>query len=99
MKRTPKERLEFLEENEQEFLSLREHYERQHVAVSAWQKLIGGSNGPGKLVVLDPADVFCEDGECPLYNKETSFYLDDDHASTNGFGRLENLIGETIFGE
>jgi hypothetical protein len=92
------ERRQFLLAEQQKFLNLSEHNERQFIANSAWKALLNKPTVGGKLVLLDPTEVFCNESECPLYDKEKSFYLDDNHASTSGFERLESLISEAMFG-
>ena len=52
----------------------------------------------GQFVLMDPTEVFCDERVCPLYDDETSFYFDDDHALTIGFERLKSLINEAMFG-
>ena len=92
-------RRQFLKAERQKFLKLSEHNERQLIANSAWKALLNEETVGGKLVLIDPTDVFCDEGVCSIYDNETSFYFDDDHASTFGFERLENSISEAMFGD
>lgn len=96
-KGSAEKRKQFLEAEQQRFLKLSEHNKRQLIANSAWQALLNEQAFGGKLVLMDPTDVFCDEGACPLYDDETFFYWDDDHASTAGFGRLKSLINEVMF--
>ena len=92
-------RRQFLKAERQKFLKLSEHNERQLIANSAWKALLDEETVGGKLVLIDPTEVFCDEGVCSIYDDETSFYFDDDHASTFGFERLENSISEAMFGD
>ena len=98
-KGSPDKRRQFLKSERQKFLKLSEHNERQLIANSAWKALLNEETVGGKLVLIDPTEVFCDEGVCSIYDDETSFYFDDDHASTFGFERLENSISEAMFGD
>ena len=98
-KGTADKRRHFLKTERQKFLKLSEHNERQMIANSAWKSLLNEETVGGKLVLIDPTEVFCDEGVCSIYDDETSFYFDDDHASTFGFERLENSISEAMFGD
>ena len=88
-------RKEFLERSKDRFLSLSEHMMRQSIANESWLKQSKAINN-GTLILIDPTDEFCENGICPIFNENVSFYTDFDHASTHGFDRLENKFKDTM---
>ena len=90
---------QFLKAERQKFLKLSEHNERQLIANSAWKALLNEETVGGKLVLIDPTEVFCDERVCPIFDNEKSFYFDDDHPSTFGFERLESIIREAMFGD
>ncbi|MDG2002320.1 MAG: acyltransferase family protein [Novosphingobium sp.] len=45
------------------------------------------------VIVLDPRDAFCDNGQCFAVSDNTQLYFDDDHMSVNGARRfLETMI-------
>lgn len=84
----------FLSQSTESFLSLEDHKKRQKIANQPWIDILKG--GYDSLTLIDPADVFCSDGLCQIYDAETSFYFDDDHASTVGFERLHVLFRNAL---
>ncbi len=86
---------EFLKASESKFVSLSEHNTRQKIANQAWLKSLRESHS-NHLIVLDPTNVFCRELRCPIYDSVTSFYFDDDHASVNGFARLDEMFRNVL---
>ena len=78
----------FLEKNDcREIILVSEYPIISHVVVSELRK---------KFNFFWIADFF---DLWSIYDDDTSFYFDDDHASTFGFERLENAIGEAMFAD
>ena len=90
-----KKSTDLLETAKQNFISKVDHKNRQAIANASWlaqESSIKNSS----LVVIDPTDVFCQDGVCAIFDGEESFYYDADHASTVGFARLRAQFEEAL---
>lgn len=88
-------KLMFLKSKEKEFVSIDAHLKRQKVASSPWFHLSEQSNFED-LAIIDPTDIFCNNSVCPIYDKESSFYADDDHGSINGLQRLKEKFQKVM---
>lgn len=49
---------------------------------------------PEGVIIIDPADLFCDDDNCYAIEKGTSLYFDDDHMSVEGASRVARHILE-----
>jgi peptidoglycan/LPS O-acetylase OafA/YrhL len=96
-KNNPKESISYLSDMADTFLKVEEHKQRQTIASKAWKKLAEDEDSGEKLTLLDPSKVFCNSNDCPIYDNKTSFYFDTDHASTDGFARLEAMFRRELF--
>lgn len=66
----------------------KDHLSRQLIASSSWLALSHDENSD-QLIIIDPTDAFCGMDRCPYISEEFSLYTDFDHASAQGFERLE----------
>lgn len=48
------------------------------------------------IFVIDPTAYMCNDFNCPIGNKISSYYFDDDHISVVGSFQLKNLINNSL---
>ena len=65
-----------------------EHLQRQKIASSVWKELVNIYD-ENELVVIDPTSVFCDEDRCAFMTEEFAIYTDYDHASEQGYDRLE----------
>lgn len=91
------EKRQILEKLYQKSVKTDEHRERQLLANSAWKQLLADPDVKDDLILIDPTPVFCNENQCPIFDEQTSFYYDDDHASEKGFARLEGILREVLF--
>ncbi len=48
------------------------------------------------VIIIDPTSEMCTNKTCPVGNKESSYYFDDDHLSIIGSFKLKELISNQI---
>lgn len=65
-----------------------EHLNKQKIASSTWKEL-SKKYSNGELIVIDPTSVFCDDVKCAFITEDFAIYTDPDHASEQGYDRLE----------
>ena len=73
----------------------REHLERQKIASSAWKEL-GNEYSNSELFVIDPTSDFCDDDRCAFITEDFAIYTDFDHASEQGYDRLEVSFAKAL---
>lgn len=88
-------RSNLFERYKSKFLSVSDHHKRQEIANETWFYQASTVN-ERDLILIDPTDVFCNQDVCPIYDSSTSFYFDDDHASTAGFARLREKFTKVL---
>ena len=96
-KKNATHRHEHLEKNNMAFISAHDHQQRQQTANDPWLKLLTEAHGTSHFTLIDPTTVFCDGTVCPIHDGGTSFYYDDNHASTKGFDRLRKTLEAAIF--
>ncbi len=72
-----------------------EHLERQKIASSVWKELADTYN-ENELVVIDPTDDFCGADKCKFVVENFSVYTDSNHASEQGYDRLETKFVKAL---
>lgn len=72
-----------------------EHLQRQSVASAAWIDL-AYTNNESDLFIIDPTPYFCNMLRCPFIVEDHAFYTDFDHASEQGYDRLEDEVLEAL---
>lgn len=65
-----------------------EHLDRQEIATSAWKELAASYNN-GELIIIDPTSKFCNSDRCAFITDKYAVYTDLDHASEQGYDRLD----------
>ena len=65
-----------------------EHLDRQKIASSPWEEL-SNKYSNSELIVIDPTSNFCDDDRCAFITEKFALYTDYDHASEQGYDRLE----------
>ena len=65
-----------------------EHLDRQKIATSAWKELATTYNN-NELIIIDPTSDFCDADRCAFITNDFAVYTDFDHASEQGYDRLD----------
>lgn len=74
---------------------IREHLLRQKIASSAWKELVAVSS-KSNLIIIDPTSTFCSTGRCGFITESYAIYTDFDHASEQGYERLETSFANAL---
>jgi len=72
-----------------------DHLKRQKIASSAWREL-AVAYSESELIVIDPTADFCSADRCEFINEHFAVYTDFDHASEQGYDRLEAKFAKAL---
>jgi hypothetical protein len=67
------------------------------ISIADWNRIYSSSDRllnelPSDVIVINPVNYFCEDGNCLVANDGIAYYFDDDHMSIGGANIIANAL-------